>query len=240
MNELHPKDFKNTLLRTFTPDIIGRLMLTRIDLEIGHEIEFPGQPINQFIFVEEGMASVTNTFEDGSQVEVGMHGFESAIGVSALMGTRRSLNRIYTQIAGWGYACSLQAAVDEFERGGLFQRLSLRCVQAQLVQSMQSAGCSSKHNMEQRLARWLLLCADRVNTDTYRLSHEFMSDMLGTTRSTVSLTAGMLKKQGLIIYSNGVVRITDRRGLEKISCECYQLIRDHLDNYAEFDNGTAT
>ena len=240
MNELHPKVFKNTLLRTFTPEIIERLKLTKVQFEVGHDMEFPGQPIKRFIFVEEGMASITNTFQDGTQVEVGMYGYESAIGISAVMGTKRSLNRVYTQIAGWGYACPLQTAIEEFERGGLFQRLTLRCVQAQLVQSMQSAGCSSKHNMEQRLARWLLLCADRVHTDTFRLSHEFMSDMLGSTRPTVSLTAAVLKKRGLIEYSNGIIRIIDRPGLEAHSCECYGIIKGHLDNYAEFDSGTTT
>ena len=234
----HRIGFRNTLLRTFTPAIIDRLKLTKVAFEVGHEMEFPGKPIRRFVFVEQGMASITNTFEDGTQVEVGMHGFESVIGVSAVMGTRRSLNRVYTQIAGWGYTCSLQSALAEFERGGLFQKLTLRCVQAQLVQSMQSAGCSAKHSMEQRLARWLLLCADRVDADTYQLSHEFMSDMLGSTRPTVSITAAALKRRNLIEYSKGIVRIVNRPGLEETSCECYQIIRSHLDDSAEFDDGT--
>ena len=96
---------------------------------------------------------MTNTFRDGSQVEVGMFGYESVIGVSALMGARRSLNRVYTQIAGHGYCCTVEAARREFRLGGDFQRLALGYVQAQLLQAMQSAGCNAKHTAEQRLAR---------------------------------------------------------------------------------------
>ena len=117
-----------------------------------HEIEFPGRPIGHVYFLEEGMASMTTTFKDGDQVEVGMFGFESVIGISALMGTKRSLNRVYTQITGHGCSTTLEAAKSEFRQGGLFQDLVLRYVQAQLVQAMQSAGCNAKHNFEQRLA----------------------------------------------------------------------------------------
>jgi CRP-like cAMP-binding protein len=181
------------------------------------------------------MASMTTTFKDGSQVEVGMFGYESAIGVSALMGTKVSLNRIYTQIAGHGYSCQVEDARREFRLGGHFQFLALRYVQAQLVQAMQSAGCNAKHNFEQRLARWLLICADRAHTDTFKISHEFLADMLGGRRPTISTTAGILKRKGLIEYSRGEIRILDIPGLMKVSCECYLIIKDHLDNYSKFD-----
>jgi hypothetical protein len=147
------------------------------------------------------MASMTTTFKDGSQVEVGMFGHESVIGISALMGTQTSLNRIYTQIAGRGYSCTVADGRREFKLGGEFQDLALRYVQAQLVQAMQAAGCNAKHSVDQRLARWLLLCADRAGSDTYKMSHEFLANMLGSTRPTVSLTAAILKEQGLIRYS---------------------------------------
>ncbi len=180
---------------------------------------------------------MTTTFGDGSQVEVGMFGFESVIGVSALMGTKRSLNRIYTQIEGFGFSCTMETAKREFMRCEVFQRLALRYVQAQLVQSAQSAGCNAKHSMEQRLARWLLICADRAHTLDLKLSHELLGDMLGSTRPTVSLTAATLRSEGLIDYTRGVVHIKDREALEGRACECYRIIKDHLDNYAEFDTG---
>lgn len=98
--QTHPA-YQNGILSRLAPDALGRLSLVRVGFEVGHEIEFPGKPIDNLIFVEKGMASMTTAFEDGSQVEVGMFGYESVIGVSALMGTRRSLNRVYTQVAGW-------------------------------------------------------------------------------------------------------------------------------------------
>jgi len=202
-------------------------------------MEFPGQPIRNLFFLEEGMASMTTTFLDGSQVEVGMFGFESVVGISALMGTKLSLNRIYTQIAGSGYSVSIADARQEFYRGGLFQSLVLRYVQAQLLQTAQSAGCNAKHSAEQRLARWLLICADRAHSDSFAMSHEFLSNMLGSTRSTVTLAAGILKDKGLIEYSRGVIHILNPGGLQDAACECYHIIKNHLDNYLEYDSGLA-
>src|SRR3984957_20913628 len=108
--------FKNTLLKHLDKDVIERLALKPVTFEVMHEIEFPGRPIEHLFFVEEGMASMTATFNDGSQVEVGMFGYASVIGVSALMGTKLSLSRVYTQIAGSGYCCEIAAARAEFAR----------------------------------------------------------------------------------------------------------------------------
>jgi CRP-like cAMP-binding protein len=235
---LQTSGFTNTLLKALDGEIIARLGLKPVKFELKHEIETPGDSIDHLYFLEEGMASMTTTFKDESQVEVGMFGYESVIGVSALMGTKKSLNRVYTQIAGHGYACHMEDAKREFRLGGDFQSLVLRYVQAQLVQAMQSAGCNAKHNFEQRLARWLLLCADRANIDTFKISHEFLADMLGGRRPTISTTAGILKRKGLIEYSRGEIRILDVPGLTKTSCECYLTIKDYLDNYAKFDTAT--
>lgn len=227
--------FNNTLLKYLDSGTVERLSLRPVRFEVMHEIEFPGKPITHLYFVEEGMASMTTTFDDGSQIEVGMFGYESVIGLSALMGTKESLNRVYTQIEGRGFMSPIAAARKEFLSCGLFQTLTLRYVQAQLLQAAQSAGCNAKHNMEQRLSRWLLLCADRVQCTIFKLSQEFLADMLGSTRPTISLTAGILKEQGLIDYARGVIRILDVKRLEQTSCECYRVIKNHLDNYAEFD-----
>lgn len=227
--------YKNTILNRIGAAAVERLSLVRVNFEIAHEIEFPGKPIRHLYFVEEGMASMTTTFEDGSQVEVGMFGYESVIGVSALMGTKLSLNRVYTQVAGWGYASSIRDAEREFRRGDCFQNLAHRYVQAQLVQTMQSAGCNAKHHLEQRLARWLLITADRVRRTSFDMSQGFLADMIGSTRSTVSRTAATLKDEGLIDYTRGVIQILDVPGLQNRSCECYAIIKNHLDSYAEFD-----
>jgi CRP-like cAMP-binding protein len=227
--------YKNTLLNALDAEIIARLRLQPVKFELKHEIEYPGDSIDSLYFLEEGMASMTTTFKDGSQVEVGMFGYESVIGVSALMGTKTSLNRVYTQIAGHGYTCQVEDARREFRQGGAFQFLALRYVQAQLVQAMQSAGCNAKHKFEQRLARWLLLCGDRSHSDTFKISHKFLADMLGGGRPTISTTAGILKRKGLIEYTREEIRILDFPGLTKASCECYLIIKEYLDDYTKFD-----
>jgi CRP-like cAMP-binding protein len=236
----HAGTYQNSLLKALGPEVIERLCLHPVKFERLREIEFPGNAIENLFFVEEGMASMTTTFKDGSQVEVGMFGYGSVIGVSALMGTKRSLNRIYTQIAGHGYSSPVEAASKEFDRAGAFQRLALRYVQAQLVQAVQTAGCNAKHNVDQRLARWLLLCADRAHSNTFEMSHEFLADMLGSSRPAVSIAAGALKDAGLIEYSRGVISILDVTGLEKRACECYDVVRDYLNDYANVDSGIVT
>ncbi len=236
---MNPAAFQNTLLKSLDHATLARLHLRPVVFPLNHEIEFPGNPINHIFFVETGMASMTTTFKDGSQVEVGMFGFESVIGISALMGTLRSLNRIYTQIEGRGYLAPVAAARREFALGGLFQVLALRYVNAQLIQAIQSAGCNAKHDVRQRLARWLLICADRAHQETFTMSHEFLANMLGSSRPTVSIAAAALKQEGLIDYRHGIVVIQDGEGLERRACECYGIIKDHLDNYANFDDTTA-
>ena len=228
--------FANSLLNALPYKTVERLQLKPVVFNVGHEIEFPGKAITHVYFVEAGMASLTTTFIDGSQVEAGMFGYESVIGVSGLMGSKQSLNRVYTQIAGNGYRVKLVHALQEFRRGDFFQDLTLRYVQAQLLQAMQSAGCNAKHGLDQRLARWLLLCADRAGSDTFHLSQEFLSDMLGAARTTVVLAAGALKSAGLIDYSRANITVLDRKGLEGVSCECYSVIKEYLDNYIAFDS----
>jgi CRP-like cAMP-binding protein len=228
--------YKNVLLKAFDTELIARLDLKHVDFKSGQRIELPGEPIEHLYFPESGMASMTTIFSDGTEVEVGMFGYESVIGVSALMGTKSSLNHVYTQIEGDGYSCGVAAAKKEFDNNRLFQKMTLRYVQVQLLQSTQSAACASKHSFEQRLSRWLLISADRAHLETFNMSQEFLSHMLGSTRPTVSLVAGTLKKEKLITYKRGQLRILDREGLEKRSCECYQIIRDYFHNYEAFDN----
>jgi CRP-like cAMP-binding protein len=233
----HTGQFANALLNALDCEVVGRLQLRPVKFELKHELEYPENLIEYLYFIESGMASMTTTFKDGSQVEVGMFGYNSVVGVSALMGTKRSLNRVYTQIAGHGYASPVEAARREFALGGTFQRFALGYVQAQLVQVIQLAGCNATHTFEQRLARWLLICADRARCDTFRMSHEFLSGMLGSTRSTMTIAASQLRHDHLIEYTRGVIRILDAKGLEAKACECYGVVESYLDNYMQFDSG---
>lgn len=227
------KAFKNVILQRLHPEVIDRLQLQRVELPVNREIEFPGNGIAHLFFLEEGIASMTVTFADGFEVEVALAGPESILGTSSMMGTRRSLNRVYMQIGGYGYSSVLSVATREFKRAEQFHDLTLRSLQAQFIQSAQTAGCNARHSIEQRMARWLLLCADRVGDRVLPLSHEYMADMLGVTRSSVSVVAGHLQKKNLIQYTRGKITLTDLPGLEAVSCECYRVVRDHLRSLAD-------
>lgn len=232
---VEPTRFKNKILSLLEPQVIERLNLRRIDLPSGAEIENPGESIRYLHFIEDGVGSMTNTFHDGFQVEVAMFGVESVMGASALVGTRRSLNKVYMQMSGYGYRCRMDSAMNEYSRHGRFHDLVLRYVQAQLIQTCQSVGCNSHHEISQRLARWLLLYADRSESPILNLTQEYLADMLGTRRPSVSVAAEILQREGLIRYRRGRVVISDRAGLEKMSCECYRIVRNHLENYLEVD-----
>ncbi len=236
---MQKKAFRNSLLQHLDAGTIQRLQLHPVALDLRQNLEVPGEAIRHIFFVEEGIGSMTTIFRDGFEVEVSMFGYESAVGISALMGTKHSLNRVFMQLAGHGYSCSLKAAKEEFLRHGDFHDLALRYVQAQLTQATQSAACNVHHSHEQRLARWILICSDRTQQDVLKLSQEFLADMLGSARPTVTITARTLKAKGLITYSRGTIHILDREGLEKEACECYQVVKSHLDNFAEFDTAFA-
>ena len=230
---LHANSYKNIILSRLAPELAGRLALRPVPLAVGREMEAPGRPIRHLFFLESGLGSMTCMLQDGSQVEVSLFGYESVIGVSALMGTRYSLNRVYMQLGGHGWMCPVENAREEFARGGEFQRLALRYVQAQLIQCMQSAACNAKHDLDQRFARWLLLCADRADSETFHISQEFLAQMIGSSRPSVTLAIGRFTDLGLVDHQRGQIHIRNRAALEQRTCECYRVVRDHLHNYAQ-------
>ena len=162
---MNPGPFKNRILRTLDSEPSPGWTQAGHPGPPGSEIENPGEPIANLIFLEDGIGSMTTTFRDGFQVEVGMFGVESVMGGSALIGTRRSLNKVYMQLDGYGFSTPCPWP-SEFSRFGRFHDLVLRYIQALFIQACQSAGCNSHHNVVQRLSRWLLLCADRCESTT--------------------------------------------------------------------------
>jgi CRP-like cAMP-binding protein len=229
------RSFRNQILCRLAPETIKRLELQPVALPLDREIEFPGQSIDHLFFLEDGMASMTTTFLDGFQVEVALIGVEGVLGASCMIGTKRSLNRVYMQAAGQGYSSASILGRREFARHGVFHDLTLRYLQAQFIQSAQTAGCNAHHEVLQRLARWLLLTAERLHASELRLSHEYMADMIGARRSTVTVMAGQLKARGLISYKRGHIVILDRKGLEAASCECYRVVRGHMNDLTDYD-----
>lgn len=239
-NGFRNTEFRNTILQKLDAGAIDRLQLRPVTLGLKHTLEAAGEEIKNIYFVEAGLGSMTHSFEDGSEVEVGMFGHESVIGAWSLMGTRRSLNHVYMQVPGNGFVTTGEAARREFRRMERFHELVLRYVQAQGVQVAQTAACNARHELKQRLARWLLLCHDRtMRAEVITLTQEFLSQMLGVARPTVSVVAEELQRRGAIEYRRGKVRILSREQLERTSCECYAAIREHLDGYGTVESGFA-
>lgn len=230
--------FQNKLLRSLDASAIERLGLRPTTLPHRQELESPGKLVHNLIFIEDGFASMTATFHDGAQVEVAIFGYESVIGTSALLGTKRSLNRVYMQLGGHGFYTPIKAAEKEFDLHGRFHGLVLRDAQAQLTAARQTAGCNARHEVEERLASWLLHCADRAKSDKFTISHEFLAQMLGSTRPTVSIAAAALRHRGLIEYCRGTMRILDHKRTEQRACECYHLLKEHFGSSTESNVGS--
>ncbi len=131
-------------------------------------------------------------------------------------------------MAGSGYRIDAQRLRAEFERDGQLRSYLQKYAVANMVQSAQNAACNRLHTISERLARWLLTCHDRVQADHMPLTHEFLGQMLGAPRTTVTLAAGMLNQAGLIDYTRGHVTIKNREGLEHVACECYGTVRDEF------------
>ena len=184
-----------------------------------------GQPVDTVYLLEDGVCSTVVAMEDGSTIQVGIVGCDGFVGLSAILGTGHSLGRSFIAIAGNGYAVKAKVLAEQSQDGSGQLLLALqRGVQGQLAQTAQTAACNRVHELQERLARWLLTCHDLLQTDDLPITQESLAMLLGARRSSVTVAAGMLQKAGLIDHSRGRVRIEDRKGLEKASCECYSVI----------------
>ncbi|HLJ78141.1 MAG TPA: Crp/Fnr family transcriptional regulator [Acidobacteriaceae bacterium] len=227
-------NFRNTILNHLDSAAIERLHLQPVNLPLAQVLQRSGGRIDHIFFLEDGIGSMTTIFKDGSQVEAGMFGYEAAIGAPTLMGVARAVNQVAMQLPGRGYRTTAEMAEREFRRGEVFHDLVLRYSQSQSVQTSQAAGCNIRHNVLQRLSRWLLVSRDRVTSDTLQFTQEFLAAMLGVARPAVNAVARKLQERGLIRYSRGRVEIADRAGLEAEACECYWRIRGDLEAFREY------
>ena len=163
---------------------------------------------------------------DGKVVEVGLIGNDGMSGLTALMSEGTSPERAIVQLPNGATRVELSVIKEEFRRGGQLQKSLLAYARKFMRQVSQTAACNASHTTEERLSRWLLMCQDRVNGSELKLPQEFIADMLGTRRATVSVAAMVLQMEGLIQYSRGHIKIIDRPGLEAFTCECYKATRD--------------
>jgi CRP-like cAMP-binding protein len=167
--------------------------------------------------------------ENGSTAEMGLTGNDGVVGIALFLGGQTMANRAVVQIGGGAFRMKVATLKEEFARGGALQKLLLRYTQSLLSQISQTAVCNRLHPVESRLCRWLLLSHDRVKSDELRMTQEFIANMLGGRRESVTVAAGRLQDAGLIHYSRGQIRILSRQGLEAAVCECYHVIKKETD-----------
>lgn len=232
---LRPVNFplENRILTALPTDEYNRLLpeLTPVRLPRGKVLWDAGDTIRYAYFVTGGMVSLLSTTGEGSSIEVGMVGSEGLAGISAMLRFEAIPYTVVVQISGHALKIKVETLRREFARGGRLQELLLRYAHTLLTQVSQSASCNRFHTVEERLCRWLLVSHDRVRSDVLTLTQEFLSQMMGVPRTSVSAIAVRLQREGLITYSRGVIRIVDRRGLEDYSCECYRVISDGIERY---------
>lgn len=187
----------------------------------------PGQPLEFVHFPNTGMVSLVIATEDGRTVEVGEVGREGFSGVQAAVGINKNQVREIVQIAGDGFRVKIGALKSVLQSAPGLERILTRYAVVQGMQFAQTAACNRLHNIEQRLARWLLITQDRVDSATLAITHDFLATMLGTDRPTVTLAAGILQDKQAIEYTRGEVLILSRTKLEESACECYGVIQQY-------------
>lgn len=199
-----------------------------VHLPFGEVLYEVGDTVHRVYFLISGLLSLVLTDKEGKDVEVGLAGHEGVAGLNAIWTGEPSGFRTFMQGEGSALAIPIEVVREEFKRGGALQTALLRYSEAMLMQTSQSALCNVRHTIEERMCRWMLTVADRRGTDQFDITQEFMATMLGTRRSGVTVIAGSLKAAGLLDYTRGSITLKDREGLEKISCECYGVVRDHF------------
>ena len=207
-----------------------RTDLTFVDLPDHLSLHEPTQNIEFVYFPNRGMVSQVVVTKDGRTVEVGVVGNEGFVGAGLAVGMSRSSVREIIQIAGDGFRMMGNALERILRSAPQLQVILNRHSGLQGMQVAQTAACNRLHDIQQRLARWLLMTQDRVNLAILPITHDFIATMMGTDRSTVSVAAAALQKKGIIEYVRGAVKIVSRRKLEKSACECYGVIQQFEDD----------
>jgi CRP-like cAMP-binding protein len=221
----------NRLLAALPAKEYHRLLpeLENVTLAFAQVIYEPGETIRHAYFPNDSIVSLLAAEDHYASLEVGMIGNEGMTGISVFMGVPTS--RTLALVQGAGAAVRMKSAVlrRESDNVGSFHRLLHRYTHSLLTQMSLCSACNRFHTLNARLARWLLMTQDRMGSDEFRLTQEFMSNMLGVRREGVNKVAGELQREKLISYNRGHMAILNRAGLKRISCECYRIIKEDSD-----------
>ena len=223
----HHSPVRNRLLASLPPDVLTALLpkLSSVVLTVRHAFYNSDSAIEAVFFPEAGMFSLVANLDDGTQAEVGIIGHEGMLGVSLLSGIETPFTDSMVQMPGSALRMATRDFRHEVDTNSSFRMLLFRYNEALQAQIMQTAACNGRHGLEQRLARWLLMAHDRADGDELPLTQEFVAMMLGVHRPSISVTAGILQRAGLIRYSGGRITLLDRPSLEAACCECYGAVQ---------------
>lgn len=199
--------------------------IEEVDLPLGKVLSESGFKMDFLYFPSTTIISILYELENGSAAEIAVVGNEGCVGVCIFMGGLSTLSRTVVQSAGKGYRIKASAILEEFNRAGPVMHLFLRYTQALITQMTQTAVCNRHHTLDQQFCRWLLLSLDRLGSNELAMTQELIANMLGVRREGVTEAALKVQKAGLIKYARGHITILDRPGLEKRTCECYQVVK---------------
>ena len=224
---------RNILLRLTPLDEMKRIQpyMDQVDFTFRQGLYASGQSNEYAFFPHAGVFSMVSepSEEKGMIVEVATVGNEGMLGLPLLLGADNTPGECFCQVPGQAARIPRKAFETLVDTCPSFRKVLLRYTQALIVQISQGAACNRMHPIEARCARWMLMSQDRVGANHFTLTQEFLGQMLGVQRPSVSVAAGILQKAGLIRYSRGLIVITDREGLEAASCSCYRVIRDEFE-----------
>ena len=222
---------QNHLLAALPSEIQQRLfpLLEWVPLPLGKVLYESGDTLKHVYFPTDSIVSLLYVMENGASAEISVVGNEGMVGISLFMGGESTPSRAIVQSAGSAYRLLGQHIKDEFSRHGGLQLLMLRYTQALITQMAQTVVCNRHHSIDQQLARWLLLSLDRLSGDHLEMTQELIANMLGVRREGVTDAAGKLQKLGIIEYARGKITVVDRPRLEKLSCECYAVVKKETD-----------
>lgn len=193
----------------------------------GDVIGEAGRPIDEVVFPSSGMISLVVDLNDGDRIEAAMVGRRAAIGGAVLFGARVHLNTAFAQLPGSGWILKASDLVELAQRAPDVRHLFFRNEQYLLAQAQQTSACNAKHRIPQRLATWILRAQFDSDEEELLLTQEYLAQMLGVQRASVSMFAGALQEKGLIFYRRGRMRVLDRAALEQEACECHATLRQH-------------
>jgi CRP-like cAMP-binding protein len=221
----------NRLLDSLSEEDCAHLFpsLVFAPLKLKQPLFRPDDAIRDVYFPTTALVSLLVVMEDGSEVETTLVGAEGMVGLPLALGIDSGLHKAICQVPGEGFRLPARAFLQALERSRPLDALIRRYAGVVLRQVTQVVACNALHPVNERLCRWLLMSHDRVGRDEFPMTQEFMGEMLGVRRQTVTVTAGTLQEAGLIIYKRGLIRIVNRARLEEAACECYEVIRGLYD-----------